>query len=123
MRTWAPVRSGDVCVQVASAWVRFEAPENLRLANFARRRIDDADPLVRIVHERLFPGDMVLAHRRNQAALEAAQQVAEAAIAAIFSTGPRYSSQWIVIVTPGRFSSRASPPNSARPAAAHFRLS
>ena len=29
------------------------ADENLRLADFARRRIDDADPLARIVDERL----------------------------------------------------------------------
>jgi hypothetical protein len=28
--------------------------------DFACRRIDDPDPLARVVEERLFPGDMVL---------------------------------------------------------------
>jgi hypothetical protein len=39
--------------------------ENLGLADFGRRRIDDVDPLARIIHERLFPDDMVLAHHRS----------------------------------------------------------
>jgi hypothetical protein len=37
------------------------ADENLRLADFPRRRIGDGDPLARIIHERLFAGDMVRA--------------------------------------------------------------
>ena len=41
------------------------ANENLRLADFACHRIDDADPLARIVDKHLFPGDMVLAHHRS----------------------------------------------------------
>jgi hypothetical protein len=56
--------------------VRFEAPstptKNLRLADFTRRRIGDPDPLARIVDERLFAGDMVLAHHRRQASFEPA---------------------------------------------------
>ena len=63
------------------------ADENLRLADFARRRIDDADPLARIVHERLFPGDMVLAHHRGQPPFESTKQVAEAAVAVTFRVG------------------------------------
>ena len=55
--------------------------ENLRLADFARRRIDDPDPLARIIDERLFPGDMVLAHHRRQPPFEPAKQIAEAAVA------------------------------------------
>ena len=57
------------------------ADENLRLADFARRRIDDADPLARIIHERLFPGDMVLAHHRSEPPFESAKQIAEPAVA------------------------------------------
>ena len=63
------------------------ADENLRLADFARRRIDDADPLARIVHERLFPGDMVLAHHRSQPPFESTKQIAEAAVAVAFRVG------------------------------------
>ena len=57
------------------------ADEYLRLADFAGRRIDDPDPLARIVDERLLPGDMVLAHHRRQPSLEAAKQIAEPAVA------------------------------------------
>ena len=63
------------------------ADENLRLADFARRRIDDADPLARIVDERLFSGDMVLAHHRRQPSLEPAQEVAEPAVAVAVGMG------------------------------------
>ena len=57
------------------------ADEDLRLADFARRRIDDADPLARIVHERPVSGNMVLAHHRRQPPLEPAQEIAEPAVA------------------------------------------
>ena len=57
------------------------ADENLRLADFARRRIDDADPLARIVDERLVSSDMVLARHRRQPSLEPAQKIAEPAVA------------------------------------------
>ena len=60
------------------------ADENLRLADLAGRRIDDADPLARIVHERLFPGDMVLAHHRSEPPFESTEQIAEAAVAVTF---------------------------------------
>ena len=63
------------------------ADENLRLADLAGRRIDDADPLARIVHERLFPGDMVLAHHRSQPPFEPTKQIAEAAVAVTFRMG------------------------------------
>ena len=53
------------------------ANENLRLADFARRRISDPDPLARIVHERLLAGDMVLAHHRRQASFKTTKQIAE----------------------------------------------
>jgi hypothetical protein len=48
------------------------ADEYLRLADFAGGGIGDPDPLARIVHERLFPGDMVLAHHRRQPSFEPA---------------------------------------------------
>jgi hypothetical protein len=48
--------------------------------DFARRRIDDSDPLARVVHERLFSGDVMLAHHRRQPSFEPAKQVAEATI-------------------------------------------
>ena len=57
------------------------ADENLRLADFARRRISDPDPLARIVHERLLAGDMVLAHHRRQASFKTTKQIAEPAVA------------------------------------------
>jgi hypothetical protein len=49
--------------------------------DFARRRIDDRDPLAGIVDERLLSGDVVLPHHRAQPPLEAAQQIAEPAVA------------------------------------------
>jgi hypothetical protein len=57
------------------------ADENLRLMDFARRRIDDPDPLARVVHERLFSGDVMLPHHRRQPSFESAKQVAEPAVA------------------------------------------
>ena len=57
------------------------ADEDLRLADFPCRRIGDADPLARIIHERLVAGHMVLAHHRRQPPLEPAQQIAEPAVA------------------------------------------
>ena len=47
-----------------------DADENLRLADLSRRRIGDADPLARILYERLFAGDMVLAHHRSDPPFE-----------------------------------------------------
>ena len=91
MRTCAPVQSGNVCVQVASAIGEVRgaehADEDLRLADFARRRIGDPDPLARIVDERLFPGDMVLAHHRRQPPFESTKQIAEAAVAVALGMG------------------------------------
>ena len=55
--------------------------EDLRLADFARRRIGNPDPLARIVDERLFSGDMVLAHHWRQPSFEPAKQIAETAVA------------------------------------------
>jgi hypothetical protein len=61
---WAPIQSGSCCFHVALGVGEIRgaehADENLRLMDFARRRIDDPDPLARVVDERLFPGDMVL---------------------------------------------------------------
>ena len=57
------------------------ADENLRLADLARRRIDDPDPFARIVDERLLPGDVVLTHHRRQPPFESTQQIAETAVA------------------------------------------
>ena len=95
------------------------ADENLRLADLAGFRIGDPDPLAGIVHERLLAGDMMLAHHRRQPPLEAAQQVAEPAVAVarrigspdIPPTGSSSSRQ--------AASSRAqAPPSPARCAAA-----
>ena len=61
------------------------ANEYLRLMDFAGRRIDNPDPLARVVHERLFPGDVVLAHHRAQPSLEPAKQIAEPAVAVAVS--------------------------------------
>ncbi|MCY1358188.1 hypothetical protein D9M69_447130 [compost metagenome] len=57
------------------------ADEQFRLANLAGLAIDDRHPLAGIVHEGLVASGMLLAHRRRQALLEAAEQFAEAAIA------------------------------------------
>ena len=57
------------------------ADKNLRLADFARRRIGDPDPFARIVDERLLPGDVVLTHHRGQPPFESTQQIAETAVA------------------------------------------
>jgi hypothetical protein len=40
------------------------ADKYLRFVDFARRRINNRDPLARVVNERLFSGDVVLAHHR-----------------------------------------------------------
>jgi hypothetical protein len=56
------------------------ADENLRLMDFTRRRIDDPDPLARVIHERLFSGDVMLAHHRRQPSFEPAQQITEPTI-------------------------------------------
>src|SRR5271157_775423 len=60
---------------------------HFRLADFARRRISDPDPLARIVHERLLAGDMVLAHHRRQASFKTTKQIAEPAVAVAFRMG------------------------------------
>ena len=90
------------------------ADKNLGLVNLAGRRIDDRNPPAGIVDERLLAGDVVLAHHRAQAALEAAQQIAESAVAVLVDL-PIFLPwqmlricQGIIIVTAGRFSSRAS---------------
>ena len=57
------------------------ADKYLSLVDFARRRINNRDPLARVVHERLFSGDVVLAHHRAQPSLEPAKQIAEPAVA------------------------------------------
>src|SRR5271156_4933269 len=49
--------------------------------DLARRWINNSDPLARVVHERLFSGDMMLAHHRAQPSLEPAKQIAEPAVA------------------------------------------
>jgi hypothetical protein len=40
------------------------------LMDLARRRINNRDPFARVVHERLFSGDVMLAHHRAQPSLE-----------------------------------------------------
>src|SRR5271156_6603168 len=57
------------------------ADEYLSLVDFTRRLITNRDPLARVVHERLFAGDVVLAHHRTQPSLKTAKQIAEPAIA------------------------------------------
>src|SRR5271155_94400 len=49
--------------------------------DLACRWINNRDPLARVVHERLFAGDMMLAHHRAQPSLEPAKQIAEPAVA------------------------------------------
>ena len=96
------------------------ADEYLRLADFPRRRIDNRDPFAGVVHEPLVPGDVMLAHHRRQASLEPAQQVAKPAVAVALPVDLPIFLPWqmlriclgIIIVTPGRFSSRASPAHS-----------
>src|ERR1700722_18863131 len=51
----------------------------LRFVDFACRRINNRYPLARVVHERLFSGDVVLPHNRAQPSLEPAKQIAEPA--------------------------------------------
>ena len=78
-----PVRQGLRPCRLGVGEIRSaeHADENLGLADFARRRIDDADPLARIVDERLVSSDMVLAHHWRQPPLEPAQEIAEPAVA------------------------------------------
>src|SRR6202167_90626 len=57
------------------------ADKYLRFVDFACRRINNSDPLSRVVHERLLSGDMVLAHHWAQPSLEPAKQIAEPAVA------------------------------------------
>ena len=57
------------------------ADKYLRFVDFACRRINNRDPLARVVHERLFSGDVVLPHHRAQPSLEPAKQIAEPAVA------------------------------------------
>src|SRR6202522_4294258 len=57
------------------------ADKYLRFVDFACRRINNRDLLARVVHERLFSGDVVLAHHRAQPSLEPAKQIAEPAVA------------------------------------------
>ena len=52
----------------------------LSLMDLTRLGINNRDPLARVVHERLFSGDMMLAHHRAQPSLEPAQQVTEPAV-------------------------------------------
>jgi hypothetical protein len=65
--------------------VRFEAPSTPTKISASRISpgggIGDPDPLARIVHKRLFPSDVVLAHHRRQPPFEPAKQIAEAAVA------------------------------------------
>ena len=76
MRTCAPVQSGKLLrpgrLGIGEVRGAEHGDENLRLADFAGRRIGDPDPLARIVHERLVAGDMVLPHHRRQPSLEPA---------------------------------------------------
>jgi hypothetical protein len=77
--------SADLAKSPRPGWVvtpkyTEQADENLRVMDFARRRIDDPDPLARVVHERLFSGDVMLAHHRLQPSFEPAKQVAEPTI-------------------------------------------
>jgi hypothetical protein len=58
--------------------------ENLRLTDLPRGGVHDADALAGIVDENLVAGDMVLPHHRRQPPLEAAEQIAEAAVAISF---------------------------------------
>jgi hypothetical protein len=51
-----------------------DADEYLRFVDFARRRINNRDPLARVVHKRLFYGDVMLAHNQVQPSLEPAKQ-------------------------------------------------
>ncbi|HXZ17476.1 MAG TPA: hypothetical protein VEH77_16205 [Roseiarcus sp.] len=63
------------------------ADEDLGFTDLTGRRIDDADPLAGIIHERLLAGDVMLAHHRRQTALEAAQEIAEPAVAVAVGMG------------------------------------
>ena len=123
MRTCAPVQSGN-CLRPGRLGVgevrgAEHADENLRLADFARRRIGDPDPLARIVDERLLPGDVVLAHHRRQPPFEPAKQIAEPAVAvalgmdlSVFLPEDRSSSRQAASARAPR------PPSPVRPAAA-----
>ncbi len=73
---WGPGRLGDRIARRAE-----HADEQFRLANLAGLAIDDWHPLAGIVHEGLVASGVLLAHRRRQALLEAAEQFAEAAVA------------------------------------------
>ena len=57
------------------------ADEYLRFVDLACPRINNRDSLAGVVHERLFSGDVVLAHHRAQPSLEPAKQIAEPAVA------------------------------------------
>jgi hypothetical protein len=60
---------------------RQHGDEDLRWADLAADPVDDRHRLAGVVDEHLVAGDMVLAHRRRQPALEIAVKLAEAAIA------------------------------------------
>src|SRR5271170_4306554 len=77
-RTHATLTAG--CLGIGEVGRAENADENLRLMDFARRRIDDPDPLARVVDEHLLPGNMVLPHHQRQPSLESAKQVAEPTI-------------------------------------------
>ena len=54
------------------------ANKYLGLMDLTRRGINNQDALARVVHKRLFSGNVMLAHHRAQPSLEPTQQIAEA---------------------------------------------
>ena len=78
-----PVRQGlgPARLGVGIAGSAEHADEDLRLASLSRVRVVDRQLLAGVVHEDLVAGHVLLAHGGRQPPLEAAEQVAEAAVA------------------------------------------
>src|SRR5271165_4847046 len=70
-RTWASIQSGSVCVQLARAKVKLDAPSTAtkicRLADFAGQPVnDDRNAIASVIHKQSLAARMRLPHRRRQ---------------------------------------------------------
>ena len=85
-QTWASIQSGSVCVQLACAKVKLDAPSTATkicaIPDFAGEPIDDdLHAVARVVDEQSLPRRMRLPHRRRQRLLERAIELTKAAVA------------------------------------------
>src|ERR1700691_790156 len=91
-RTWASIQSGSVCVQLAKAKVKLDAPSTATkicaLRSSPRVAVNhDGNPISRVIDEQPLARRVRLPHRRRQLRFKAAIEFAKARVAVTAGIG------------------------------------